>query len=227
VPPRLPPAGIQAVLFDLDGTLADTAPDLAEALNRLRAEHGLEPVAEQRLRRWTSNGTRGMLKAGFGIERSDPRYTSLARRYLEIYGEAPFVRTQLFAGLGDALAALEAAGIVWGVVTNKPRYLAEPIITGLGLARRIACLVGGDCAEAPKPSPAPLLLACQRASVAAAECVYVGDDLRDIEAGRAAGMRTLAAAWGYLGDGPGIAAWGADAVLEQPAQLAEAVLGEP
>ncbi len=226
MPLEPPPEGIQAVLLDLDGTLADTAPDLADALNLLRAEHGLEPMAEQRLRRWTSNGTRGMLKAGFGIERSDPRYAALAARYLEIYGDAPFVRTQMFAGLGDALAALEAAGIVWGVVTNKPHRLAEPIIAGLGLARRIACLVGGDCAGAPKPSPAPLLLACRRASVTAERCVYVGDDLRDIEAGRAAGMQTLAAAWGYLGDGPAIGAWGAHAIVEHPSQLAEAVLGE-
>jgi len=226
VPPSPAAKGIQAVLLDLDGTLADTAPDLADALNRLRAEHGLEPISEQRLRRWTSNGTRGMLKAGFGIERSDPRYAALAARYLELYGDAPFVRTQLFPGLGDALAALEAAGIAWGVVTNKPRQLAEPIIAGLGLTRRIACLVGGDCAAAPKPSPAPLLLACERASLAAAQCVYVGDDQRDIEAGRAAGMHTLAAAWGYLGDGPAIGAWGAHAIVEHPSQLAEAVLGE-
>lgn len=209
----------EAVLFDLDGTLADTAPDLAAALNSLRAEHGLGPIGEDQLRPWTSNGTRGMLRAGFGVDPDDPRYRPLARRYLQIYGGAPFVRTALFPDFATVLEDLEARGIRWGVVTNKPRPLAEPIIAGLGLADRIACLVGGLCAAAPKPSPAPLLLACERIGVAPGHCVYVGDDLRDIVAGRDAGMRTIAAAWGYLGDSPDVVAWGADAIAGRPADL--------
>ena len=216
----------EGVLFDLDGTLADTAPDLADALNRLRAEHDLPPLPEQRLRRWTSNGTRGMLRAGFEIAPDDPRFPRLAKRYLQIYADAPCVRTRLFPGLAESLDSLEASGIGWGVVTNKPRELAEPILEGLGLARRSACLSGGTCAAAPKPSPEPLLLACRRTGWSAEACVYVGDDARDIVAGRAAGMATLAAAWGYLGDRPDVGEWQADAIVEHPAQLAEAILGD-
>ncbi|MCB1905783.1 MAG: HAD-IA family hydrolase [Rhodocyclaceae bacterium] len=215
----------QAVLFDLDGTLADTAPDLADALNRLRAEHDMPPLPEQLLRRWTSNGTRGMLRVGFDLEPDDRRFPPLAKRYLAIYGSAPCVRTRLFPGLAESLDALEAAGVAWGVVTNKPRELAEQVLDGLGLSRRAACLIGGMCAAAPKPSPEPLLLACRRTRWTAAACVYVGDDERDIIAGRAAGMSTLAAAWGYLGDHGDVAEWQADGVVEHPAQLAEAILG--
>lgn len=211
------------VLFDLDGTLADTAPDLADALNRLRVERGLGAVAEASLRRWTSNGTRGMLQAGLDMPPDHPDYAATAARYLEVYGTAPFVRTQLFPGLGEVLAALDDSGSGWGVVTNKPRALALPIMEGLGLARRMRCLVGGDCAPRPKPSPEPLLLACRQAGVQPACCVYVGDDRRDIVAGRSAGMRTIAAAWGYLGDDSAIESWQADSVVEHPSQLPAAL----
>ena len=211
----------EAVFFDLDGTLADTAPDLADALNCLRAEHGLEAIDEQELRRWTSNGTRGMLHAGFGVSRDHPDYPSLARRYLKIYGARPCRRTCLFDGMGTALDALEARSIPWGVVTNKPEGLAAPVMRGLGLMDRLCCLIGGDTAEAPKPSPAPLLLACTRSRVHAPRCLYVGDDERDIVAGRAAGMRTVAAAYGYLGDCAPIEDWGADAVIRYPTDLVD------
>lgn len=211
----------EAVFFDLDGTLADTAPDLARALNALRHEHGLPALDESVLRAWTSNGTRGMLQAGFGLSSNDAQYPALARRYLQIYGAKPFERTRLFEGMNQVIAALESRAIKWGVVTNKPEALAEPVMRGLGLAERLACLIGGDTAEAPKPSPAPLLLACSRTAVAPGNCVYVGDDERDIVAGRAAGMRTVAAAYGYLGDGPGIDFWGADAIVHHPLELLE------
>jgi len=212
-----------ALLFDLDGTLADTAPDLADALNRLRLERGLDAVPETRLRRWTSNGTRGMLQAGLDMTPGHPEYPATARRYLELYAVAPFVRTRLFPGLLEALDEIERLGSCWGVVTNKPRALAEPIMDGLGLSRRMRCLVGGTCASAPKPSPEPLLLACRQASLGPGQCVYVGDDRRDIEAGRAAGMRTIAARWGYLGDDEDVGSWQADAVVEHPSQLMAAV----
>ncbi len=218
---------IAALLFDLDGTLADTAPDLADALNRLRQERGLDALPESSLRRWTSNGTRGMLHAGLDMPSDHPDYAGTARRYLELYATAPFVRTRLFPGLDLALDAIEAEGWRWGVVTNKPRALAAPVMDGLGLSRRMCCLVGGTCAPAAKPSPAPLLLACDQASLSPSACVYVGDDRRDIEAGRAAGMRTIAAAWGYLGDDDDVASWQADAIAEHPGQLMAAVAKLP
>lgn len=209
----------EAVFFDLDGTLADTAPDLASALNTLRREYHLPNIDEAVLRPWTSNGTRGMLFAGFNLNRDDPGYTALAKRYLEIYGARPFERTRVFEGIDELLHALESRNLKWGVVTNKPRHLAEAVMRGLGLFDRLACLVGGDCASAPKPSPAPLLLACTLSGVAPSRCIYVGDDLRDIVAGRAAGMRTVAAAYGYLGDGPSVSEWGADEIIHQPLEL--------
>lgn len=209
----------EAVFFDLDGTLADTAPDLASALNELRREHGLPALEEELLRPWTSSGTRGMLHAGFGLTPASKGYAPLAARYLEIYGARPFVRTRLFDGMHEVISTIEAQGLKWGVVTNKPRRLAEPVMLGLGLLDRLACLVGGDCAEAPKPSPAPLMLACSRSRVHAARCIYVGDDERDIVAGRAAGMVTVAAAYGYLGDEAEVAAWGADGIIARPLDL--------
>lgn len=209
----------EAVFFDLDGTLADTAPDLGAALNHLLAEHGREPLPHSVLRPHVSAGARGLLRVGFGIEPDHPGYASLRERFLDIYEQALCEHTALFAGMDTLLAALEAKGIAWGVVTNKPERFTLPLMAALGLAGRAAAIVGGDTTAKAKPDPLPLLHACTAAGVAARASAYVGDDLRDIQAGRAAGMRTFAAAWGYLGDGLPIAEWGADRLIAEPAGL--------
>lgn len=208
-----------AVLFDLDGTLADTAPDLGEAANRLRQRHDLAPLPLTSLRPYTSHGVRGMLQAAFDLGPDDPRYTSLAEQFLELYAERLCHQTTLFDGMEELLRTLEHASIKWGIVTNKRMRYTDPLIAALSLHERACCVISGDSAARPKPAPDPLLLACERASLTPARCIYVGDDLRDIEAGRAAGMATVAAAYGYLGDGPAIEHWQADAIIRSPTEL--------
>jgi phosphoglycolate phosphatase len=211
---------IRAVLFDLDGTLADTAPDLAGALNRLLAEHGRGPVPLERARPVTSSGARGMLQIGFGIDPQDPRYERLKARFLDLYGDRVCGETRLFDGIAELLAALERRGLAWGVVTNKPERFTVALLEALALRARAACVVGGDTAERAKPHPDPLLHAVQVLGVEPARCLYVGDDLRDVQAARAAGMPVIAAAYGYLGDGDGNPhAWGADAVIAHPFEV--------
>ena len=209
----------EAVFFDLDGTLADTAPDLGRALNQLLAEQGRTPLPHTVLRPHVSAGARGLLHIGLGIAPDDAAYPPLHKRFLEIYATALCEATTLFAGMDMLLAALEAQGIAWGVVTNKPERFTLPLMAALGLTGRAAAIVGGDTTARAKPDPLPLLHACTIAGVAATASAYVGDDLRDIQAGRAAGMRTFAAAWGYLGDGPPISDWGADRTIAEPAAL--------
>jgi 2-phosphoglycolate phosphatase len=211
----------EAVFFDLDGTLADTAPDLGAALNRLLLEQGRAPLAHAVLRPHVSAGARGLLHVGFGIGPENPAYTSLRERFLDIYEQSLCKHTALFDGMDTLLAALEAQGIAWGVVTNKPERFTLPLMEALGLAGRAAAIVGGDTTAKAKPDPLPLLHACTVAGVAATASAYVGDDLRDIQAGRAAGMRTFAAAWGYLGDGLPIDEWGADRLIAEPTGLLE------
>jgi N-acetyl-D-muramate 6-phosphate phosphatase len=209
----------EAVFFDLDGTLADTAPDLGAALNRLLAEQGRAQLPHAVLRPHVSAGARGLLRIGFGLVPEDPAYPSLHKRFLDIYENALCHETALFAGMGTLLDALEANGIAWGVVTNKPERFTLPLMAALGLATRAAAVVGGDTTARAKPDPLPLLHACSVAGVSATASAYVGDDLRDIQAGRAAGMVTFAAAWGYLGDGLPIGEWGADRMIDEPTAL--------
>jgi phosphoglycolate phosphatase len=206
----------EAVFFDLDGTLADTAPDLTAALNRLLEERGRMPKAYDLLRPHVSAGARGLLRAGFGITPENEDYPLLHRRFLELYASALCAETTLFSGMAEVLATLEQRGVRWGVVTNKPERFTLPLMEALGLSARAAAIVSGDTTAKAKPDPLPLLHACALAAVPPAQAAYVGDDLRDIQAGRAAGMRTFAAAWGYLGDGPPIEAWGADHMVESP-----------
>jgi phosphoglycolate phosphatase len=212
-------ARCDAVLFDLDGTLVDSAPDLAAAANEQRAAHGLPALPFERLRPRVGSGARGMVGVAFGLAPGDPGYDALRDDFLARYERRLLRETAVFARVVPVLERLEALALPWGIVTNKALRYAEPLVQGLELHLRSAVLVGGDSTPHTKPHPAPLLEAARRLGLAAQRCVYVGDDPRDIRAGRAAGMATLAAAWGYLGDGEPIADWGADAVIEEPASL--------
>ena len=212
-------AGCDLVLFDLDGTLVDSAPDLAGAANDLRLDHGLEPLPYELLRPVASAGARGLIGAAFGLAPGDEGFLPLRDAFLDRYAERLLQQTRIFDRVGSMLDDLDASGRRWGIVTNKAMRFTAPIVAGLGLTERAAAVVAGDTTPYIKPHPAPLLHAAQAAGVDPARCAYVGDDLRDIQAGRAAGMATLVAAWGYLGQGEPIEAWGADLVLNEPIAL--------
>ena len=208
----------RAVLFDLDGTLADTAPDLAGALNRLRADQGLEPLPIGRLRPFASAGARGLVHAGFGVKPGDADYDALREAFLEIYRDHTCVQTRLFPGIAELLEALVRRGTPWGIVTNKATRFTDRIVEALGL--KPACVVCGDTTEHLKPHPAPMRHAAEQLKLPAGDCLYLGDDLRDIQAGRAAGMRTVAVEWGYHHpESGGPDAWNADAVIARPGDL--------
>jgi phosphoglycolate phosphatase len=210
---------IRAVLFDLDGTLADTAPDLAGALNALLAERRRPPVPMADARPVTSSGARGLLRVGFGIDPDHGEYEALKARFLDLYAARICVETALFGGIAELLAALEARAVPWGVVTNKAERFTRPLLEALALLDRAACVVGGDTTGRAKPHPDPLLHAARGIGLEPGRCLYVGDDLRDVQAARAAGMPVLAAAYGYLGVGGDPRAWGADAVIDHPLEV--------
>jgi phosphoglycolate phosphatase len=208
----------RAVLFDLDGTLADTAPDLAGALNRLRAAHRLPPMALERVRPFASAGARGLVHAGFGVKPGEAEYDALREAFLEAYRADTCVETRLFPGIAELLAELGRRGIAWGIVTNKATRFTERIVAALALAP--ACMVCGDTTGHLKPHPAPMLHAMEQLALPGDACVYLGDDLRDIQAAHAAGMRGIAVAWGYHHpESGGPQTWNADAVIERPADL--------
>lgn len=211
-----PPA---LLLFDLDGTLVDSAPDLAGAANDLRECHGLPPLPYSMLRPMVGSGARGMIGVAFGVTADDPRFADLRDAFLARYEERLLADTRVFEAMAPVLDQLDARGQRWGIVTNKAGRFTAPIVAGLGLAARAVVVIAGDTTPFTKPHPEPLLEAARRAGMAASACAYVGDDHRDIIAGRAAGMVTLAAAWGYLGQGEPVSAWGADLVLSSPGQL--------
>lgn len=208
------------VFFDLDGTLADTAPDLARAINLLLAEQGHRPLPLAELRPHVSSGARGMIQAAFGITPDDPRFRVLADQFLTYYAAVLCDETRLFAGIDEMLKVLEGAAIPWGIVTNKQSRFTTPLVAALALQDRACCVISGDSAARPKPAADPLLLACERAGLPPQGCVYVGDDLRDIVAGKAAGMRTVAVSYGYLGVDQPIETWGADEIIHSPDELA-------
>lgn len=211
-------ADARAVLFDFDGTLADTAADLGHALNRLRAEAGLAPLAVATVRPYASMGARGMLRIGFSLGPQDEGYGPLRARFLRYYEERMCGETRLFPGIRELLQALQARGIPWGIVTNKARRFAERIVAFLQVEP--ACVVGGDDTPHFKPHPAPMLLAARKLSLEPDGCWYLGDDLRDVQAARAAGMRPAAVEWGYISPDNGAPqAWNADAVLREPIEL--------
>lgn len=212
---------IDAVLFDLDGTLADTAPDLAHALNTLLAEEGRQPIGLQSIRPHVSHGGAAMVGCGFGLAADHPDTEVLRQRLLRIYRERLCHDTTLFTGMNTVLSRLEQANIKWGVVTNKPAFLTEPLMVELGLDQRAACVVSGDTTTHRKPHPEPLLHACSLAGAAPENCIAVGDAQRDIEAGRRAGMTTLVALFGYIGDADDPQDWGADGLISTAAELLE------
>jgi phosphoglycolate phosphatase len=208
-----------AVLFDLDGTLVDSAPDLAGAANELRAAHGLPPLGFDVLRPMVGSGARGMVGVAFGVKPGESKFETLRDAFLLRYAERLLHHTRVFEAMHEVLEDIEASGLRWGIVTNKAMRFTEPIVSGLQLRTRVAALVAGDTTPHTKPHPAPLIEAARQLALAPQRCVYVGDDLRDVQAGRAAGMATLAAGWGYLGDGAAVHEWGADQVLASPGEL--------
>lgn len=216
---------IRLVLLDLDGTLADTAPDLAAAANRMRIARGIAPLPLAALRPYVSNGARGMIGRAFNVAPEDSRYAQLRLEFLQEYEAALCVESALFPGMDQTLRALEQRGIQWGIVTNKLARFTQPLVQALQLAQRAACVVSGDTTPFSKPHPAPLLHALAMTGVEAASSIYIGDDRRDIDAGRAAGTRTAVASYGYLGDEMSYDQWGADAVIESPLALLT-LLGE-
>ncbi|MGK0673972.1 MAG: phosphoglycolate phosphatase [Halothiobacillaceae bacterium] len=217
--PSAIPMNLEAILFDLDGTLVDTAPDMAGALNTMRAEHDLPALPFDVIRPWVSYGAGALVKLGFGQDLPAERLETLRLRYLDIYAARLCAESTLFPGMAEVLAALEAKGHAWGVVTNKPSFLTEPLLEGLGLRQRAGCIVSGDTLPSRKPDPAPVRHACALLGLPAANCVMVGDAERDIAAARAAGSPSIAAAFGYVLDDDDPYTWGADAVVGHAREL--------
>jgi phosphoglycolate phosphatase len=209
----------QAVLFDLDGTLADTAGDLGGALNQLRVARGLAPLPLDVLRPYASAGARGLIGVGLDIHPGHAEYDAMREAFLNAYERCLADTTVLFEGVGTLLDALEARGIQWGIVTNKPHRFTLPVMDGLRLTQRAAVIISGDSTAHAKPHPLPLLTACERIGVPPAATLYVGDDLRDIQAAQAAAMPSVAAQWGYIGHNGDISEWGADVIAVQPLDL--------
>lgn len=209
----------KTVLFDLDGTLADSAPDLAAAINAVRIERGLDAVPYERLRPVASAGAPGLIKAAFQLTQQDALYATLRERFLLSYENNIAVRTTLFAGIPELLKQLRETGIGWGIVTNKVSSLTHPLVKKIGL-EDADCVISGDTAARAKPYPDPLFAAADALNVAPRDCWFVGDDLRDITAGKSAGTATIAAKWGYCTDPE---TWGADFLAENPLQILDLI----
>ena len=217
---------INCILFDLDGTLVDTAPDLGLALNLLLEEEGREALPANIIRPHASKGGRGLLKLGFGIDEDHADYNPLRERFLKHYEANICVGSTIFAGMNDALQRMSDQGLQWGVVTNKPVWLAKPLMEALDFPSAPACIVGADQVPRPKPDPAAIELACELIQLPADECLYVGDAKRDIVAGRRVGMQTVAVRYGYIEDGDSADAWGADWVVDTPLQILDCLIPE-
>ena len=213
------PLPVDAVLFDLDGTLADTAGDLALALNRVRADRRLPPVPLADLRAHASSGARGLLGAGMGITPESADYEELREAFLAHYAVCLADTTALFAGVSELLDAIERRGLPWGIVTNKFARFTGPVVHALALAERASTVVSGDTTPHAKPHPAPLLHAASGLRVSPSRCMYVGDDLRDVVAGNAAGMPTIVAEYGYIGTGNASDTWPATGWIADPLAL--------
>lgn len=217
-PSTLRPTRVRAVLFDLDGTLLDTAPDMGAAINALLHEESLPPLSAERIRPHVSHGSNGLVRLAFGD--ADPiAFESRRQRFLTLYAACLTQGTRPFAGMLELLRVLEVAGIAWGVVTNKPGWLTDPLLAHLALAERAACVVSGDTLPQRKPHPAPLLHAARQLAVDPADCVYVGDAERDVTSASAAGMHAVVARYGYLGDHDDLTSWPTHASIEAPLDL--------
>jgi len=214
----IPDTPLAAVLLDLDGTLLDTAPDLARALNMLRDERQLAPLAFAAIRPHVSNGSNAVVRLGFP-DADSTQFDALRARFLELYRAQLVVDTRLFPGFEQVLLQLEAHRIPWGVITNKPRWLTEPLLQQLGLYQRAACVLSGDSLPLCKPDPLPLLTAARTLGIEPARCLYLGDALRDMQAARAAGMVALGASFGYIGAHDDIADWPVTAWIDEPLEL--------
>lgn len=210
---------LQLILFDLDGTLVDTAPDLGLALNMQRERHGLPPLPLETIRPHASHGSRGLLAVGFGLSPDDDTFMQMREEYLNLYDEV-FTRSPvLFPEVAQLLSALESRGLRWGIVTNKPGRFTNLLIKAIGLDRRACCVISGDDAARPKPYPDTLLMAMHKAGVQPEHCLYVGDAERDIQAARAAGMKSVVAMYGYLDETDRPQDWGADASINTPLEV--------
>ena len=209
---------IQAVLFDLDGTFADTAPDLGYALNHMRETRGLPPLPISATRPVTSLGARGLLNVGFGLGPEHPSYGAMREEFLQLYENNICRESRLFPGVPELLDALETRRLSWGIVTNKAERLSRLLLGALGMTSRASCIIGGDTTGNLKPHPDSLFAACKSLGKNAGACIYVGDDQRDVQAGHAAGMKAAVALWGYL-NGGAPERWAADWLLERPEHL--------
>lgn len=207
------------MLFDLDGTLVDTAPDLIHSLNIMLEENGKPWINPDLVRPHISGGANAIIAKGLGEDINSDAVASCRSRYLEIYHANLSVHSRLFPGMEDVLSYLEDNDKLWGIVTNKPGYLTEPLLEQMNLSWRCCAIISADTVAHKKPHPLPMLEACKRCSIHAADCIYVGDDTRDMEAGNAAGMVTLAAAWGYYLPDDRIESWPAQGVVLQPLDL--------
>lgn len=210
---------MRSILFDLDGTLADTAPDLALALNAVLEHHGRTPLSYEAIRPVASHGGIALIELGFQITAAAPEFEQLRQEFLDYYHKNICQKTSLFEGMEQVLEYIESNNMNWGIVTNKPAFLTDPLIAALGLSSRAVSIISGDTANNRKPHPEPILLACQQAGSTPDQCLYVGDAQRDIEAGHHAGMLTAVANWGYIGHDDKPDNWGADLYFDQPADL--------
>ncbi len=212
-------AAPRAVLFDLDGTLLDTAPDLARALNRVRAEDGLAPLPYASIRPWVSHGSLALVRLGFDYAEDSTAFADRRQRLLDVYRDDVACETRLFAGIAAVLERIEASRRPWGIVTNKPGWLTTPLLAALNLAGRAACVVSGDTTARAKPHPDPLLAASDALGQPPASCLYVGDAERDVQAATAAGMPVVVALYGYIAPDEQPHTWGGDGSVHAPHEL--------
>ena len=210
---------ITTVFFDLDGTFADTAPDLAAALNQLLIEHGKPELSYEVIRPTVSLGGNAMIQLAFSIDEDSDDFRILRQRFLEIYNQRMHVSTTLFAGIAEVINYIESGNLLWGIITNKPAWLTEPLMEQLDMLNRAACIVCGDTTEHRKPHPAPMLHACKMTNSEPVHSIYVGDAERDIVAGHAAGMHTLLALYGYIGSSEVPEKWQADGLIQHPEEI--------
>lgn len=214
---------IQTVLFDLDGTLIDTAPDMAEALNILLQEEARAELPYDNIRPVVSNGSVALVELGFPDISDEDTRERLKQRYLEIYQNNLCVKSELFPGMQQLIDTIESRQMNWGVVTNKPGWLTDPLMQQIGLADRAVCIVSGDTTANRKPHPEPMYLACKLAESEAEQCIYIGDAQRDIEAGNNAGMLTVIASYGYIGDWENTSSWGAQHTADSPLAILDLI----